>query len=125
MRCACLVHPRLPWHVDVPVHDRLLTLFDIFWALYATLHEPLTEADLYNILMDDQTRSRVAAACQARCQTDEERAEGARRVDFLVGEVVMKRMRPVEGGLWEICTRRPDGDATDEFRGVGRCSALG
>ncbi|KAH9939797.1 uncharacterized protein BXZ73DRAFT_43513 [Epithele typhae] len=112
-----LFHKRLPWYIDVAGHNGVLVvLAEVFWSLYACLMTQIGDGDFHNILMDDRARTAIAEAWLERSSvSEEERKKGILRLDFLLGEYIMEGVREVDGGLWEICTRKQDEIACSEI----------
>ena len=103
-----LFHVHLPWYIDVEAQNPAgVTLFELFMALHSCMVRQIENADYYNVEMDAEARARVAEAWSARCHNEEERAQGIRRVDYLMGRVIMEGIQKGKDGLWEIKTRKP------------------
>ena len=103
-----LFHAHLPWYIDVEAHNPAgVTIFELFMAIYECMQTQIRHADYYNVEMDAEARARVAEGWSARCHNEEERAQGIRRVDYLMGRVLMEGIQKGKDGLWEIRTRKP------------------
>ncbi|KAI8974867.1 hypothetical protein BD414DRAFT_497774 [Trametes punicea] len=103
-----LYHAQLPWYVDVEASNPSgVTLYDLFYAIYCYMMRPIEYGDYYNIEMNYELRDRIACAWAERCTSEEERRKGVRRVDYLMGKVIMEGVQKGRDGLWEIKTRRP------------------
>ncbi|KAH9911643.1 hypothetical protein B0H21DRAFT_454401 [Amylocystis lapponica] len=114
-RFACeppLAHMRLynahfPWFVDVESGNPAgVTLHELFAAIYASMMMPITQADFWNNEMDESVRERIGLAWAQRCADEEERSRGVRRVDFLMGRVVMEGLAKGKDGSWEMRLRK-------------------
>ena len=104
-----LFHAHLPWYIDVEAHNPAgVTIFELFMAIYECMQTQIRHADYYNVEMDAEARVQVADAWDRRCgRSEEERAMGIRRVDYLMGRVIMEGIQKGKDGLWEIRTRKP------------------
>ncbi|KAI1785960.1 hypothetical protein LXA43DRAFT_975972 [Ganoderma leucocontextum] len=102
-------HAQLPWYIDVEAVENPsgVTLFDLFCAIQQSMMTPIQNPDYYNVEMTSETREQVAEAWAARCRSEEERNQGIRRVDYLIGRVFMEGIQKGKDGLWEIKTRKP------------------
>ncbi|KAI0765865.1 hypothetical protein BD413DRAFT_481826 [Trametes elegans] len=103
-----LFHAQLPWYIDVDLgtNPAGVTLFDVFSAIHMCMMTPIVFGDFYNNEMSNDLRDQIAAAWAERCTSAEERNRGVRRVDFLMGKVVMEGIQKGRDGLWEIKTRK-------------------
>ena len=98
----------MPWYIDVGAQNPSgVTLYELFCAIYSCMSTQIQNADYYNVEMDREAREHVANAWAARCRTEEERAQGIKRVDYLMGRVIMEGIQKGKDGLWEIKTRKP------------------
>ncbi|RPD60238.1 hypothetical protein L226DRAFT_471616 [Lentinus tigrinus ALCF2SS1-7] len=102
-----LYHERLPWYIEVEAQNPSgVTLYELFCAIHYCMWTQIQNADYYNVEMTTEARAHVAEAWAERCRTDEERAQGIRRVDYLMGRVVMEGIQKGKDGMFEIKTRR-------------------
>ncbi|KAJ7480655.1 hypothetical protein FB451DRAFT_152172 [Mycena latifolia] len=103
-----LVHPRLPWYVDVR-RQQGITLYDVLRALYDELNLQIAGRDFWNEELGKRDRDGLTRAFKERCQMDgkeharEEMLKGVKRVDFLGAEVVFVGLAR-RNGMWEIKT---------------------
>ncbi|KAM5543533.1 hypothetical protein V8D89_002784 [Ganoderma adspersum] len=103
-----LYHAQLPWYIEVETQNPSgVTLYDMFCAINQCMMTQIQNADYYNVEMSSETRAQVADAWAARCRNEEERQQGIRRVDYLMGRVIMEGIQKGKDGLWEIKTRKP------------------
>ena len=103
-----LYHAQLPWYIEVEAQNPSgVTLYDMFCAIHQCMMTPIQHPDYYNVEMSEEARNQVRDAWAARCLTLEERQQGIRRVDYLMGRVVMEGIQKGKDGLWEIKTRKP------------------
>ena len=103
-----LYHAQLPWYIEVETQNPSgVTLYDMFCAINQCMMTQIQNADYYNVEMSSETRAQVADAWAARCRSEEERQQGIRRVDYLMGRVIMEGIQKGKDGLWEIKTRKP------------------
>ena len=101
-------HAQLPWYIDVEAQNPSgVTLYDMFCAINQCMMTPIQHPDYYNVEMSEEARNHVMDAWMARCRTKEERLQGIRRVDYLMGRVIMEGIQKGKDGLWEIKTRKP------------------
>ena len=102
-------HTHLPWYIDVEAQNPAgVTLYDLFYTIYQCMMTQIQSADYWNVEMNADTRAQVAEAWAERCRTEEERSQGIRRVDYLMGRVIMEGIQKGKDGLWEIKTRKPN-----------------
>ena len=102
-----LYHTHLPWHIDVEAQNPSgVTLYDLFCAIHLCMMTQIQNADYYNVEMTGEARAHVAEAWANRCRDDEERRQGIRRVDYLMGRVIMEGIRPGKDGMFEIKTKK-------------------
>ncbi|KAJ7127486.1 hypothetical protein C8R46DRAFT_1145608 [Mycena filopes] len=107
-----LIHPRLPWPVDValpPASPYALTVADVLHLLYAELQRPIGARDFWNEVLGRREREGVTRAFKARCalwgeEARREMGAGVRRVDFLGEGVVFVGLVRGRGGVWEVRT---------------------
>ena len=103
-----LYHAHLPWYIDVEAQNPAgVTLYDLFAAIHMCMMTQIENADYYNVEMSSEARAQVADAWAARCRTEEERRQGIRRVDYLMGRCIMEGIQKGKDGMWEIRTRKP------------------
>ena len=101
-------HTHLPWYVDVEAQNPAgVTLYELFCAIYYCMSTQIQNADYYNVEMTAEARAHVAEAWAERCRSDEERSQGIRRVDYLMGRVIMEGIQKGKDGMFEIKTRKP------------------
>ncbi|KZP17080.1 hypothetical protein FIBSPDRAFT_35555 [Athelia psychrophila] len=116
MRFACeppvpamrLLHPRLPWYIDVAASNPTgVTLWDLFAAMWTALRLPIAQRDFWNEEMRGKERDKIASAWRERCGNDEgERASGVKRVDYLRRDVIFEGLVKGRNGNWEMKTRK-------------------
>ncbi|TFK87541.1 hypothetical protein K466DRAFT_490652 [Polyporus arcularius HHB13444] len=103
-----LYHERLPWYIDVEAQNPSgVTLYELFAAIHYCMWTQIKNADYYNVEMTAEARAHVAEAWAGRCRSDEERSQGIRRVDYLMGRVIMEGIQKGKEGMFEIKTRKP------------------
>ena len=103
-----LFHQHLPWYIDVEAQNPAgVTLYDLFYTIYQCMMTQIQSADYWNVEMNADTRAQVAEAWAERCRTEEERSQGIRRVDYLMGRVIMEGIQKGKDGMFEIKTRKP------------------
>ena len=103
-----LYHAHLPWYIDVEAQNPAgVTLYDLFAAIHMCMMTQIENADYYNVEMTAEARAHVAEAWAERCRSDEERSQGIRRVDYLMGRVIMEGIQKGKDGMFEIKTRKP------------------
>ncbi len=102
-----LYHAHLPWYIDVEAQNPAgVTLYELFSAIHMCMMTQIGNPDYYNLEMTGEMRERIADAWGHRCRSEEERCQGIRRVDYLLGRVVMEGIQKGKDGLWEIKTRK-------------------
>lgn len=103
-----LVHPRLPWYIDIVASNPTgVTLYDLFYAIWASLRIPIAQRDFWNEEMGGKDRDKISNAWRERCGMDEtERASGVRRVDYLRRDVIFEGLVKGRNGTWEMRTRK-------------------
>ncbi|KAH9916945.1 uncharacterized protein BXZ73DRAFT_92408 [Epithele typhae] len=105
-----LFHAHFPWYIDVEAQNPSgVTLYELFYAICECMARQIENADYYNVEMNTESRGRVSESWGARCRTEEERQQGIRRVDFLMGRVIMEGIQKAKDGLWEIKTKKLPG----------------
>jgi hypothetical protein len=105
-----LVHPRLPWYIDVHASNPTgVNLGDLFQAIWNCLRCPIQKADFLNDELSDSDRDKISHAWRVRCNGDAfEQGCGVRRVDFLRRHVVFEGLVKGRNGTWEMKTRKVD-----------------
>ncbi|KAJ7082625.1 hypothetical protein B0H15DRAFT_803086 [Mycena belliarum] len=107
-----LATSHLPWAVGVIPADarRGITVADVLAALYAALRANVTSAE-FSALGTQRHMRRAVAAYRRRCERlrgrrayEEEKAQGMKRVDFLMGCTKFCGIAPRIGapGVWTI-----------------------
>lgn len=108
-----LFHPRLPWYIDVHAQNPAGVMFlELFMAIWCCMFTLVREDDFYNSRMNPDAQEQIKRASEERCSTgtSEAHATGIRRVDYLMGHVIMQGLKKAGDGMWEIKTRRlPNG----------------
>jgi hypothetical protein len=103
-----LVHPRLPWYIDVHASNPTgVDLSDLFHAIWTCLRWPIGKADFWNDELGDGDRDKISHAWRVRCAGDSfERGCGVRRVDYLRRHVVFEGLAKGRNGTWEMKTKK-------------------
>lgn len=88
-----IISPHLPWRITIKHTSSAVTVHDVLSELYRVLRKPITSQEYHSLLPSDRERRRVADAYKDRyrhargdTQYDEEKRNGVRRVDFLMGK---------------------------------------
>ncbi|KAJ8456984.1 hypothetical protein ONZ51_g11800 [Trametes cubensis] len=103
-----LYHVHYPWYIDVDAANPSgVTLFELFCAIYSSMTQQIHYSDFYNIDMNNEFRDQIGEAWGKRCRTEQERASGVRRVDYLMDKYIMLGIQRGRDGLWEIKTGKP------------------
>src|SRR6266542_292383 len=99
-----LVHPRLPWYIDIhQVHPNGVTVLDLLAQMHVQLHAQIQPRHFYNEELTDADRAEITKAFHARCKGDTlVMAKGILQVDFLGHKVVFEGLSRATKGLWEI-----------------------
>ncbi|KAI0754171.1 hypothetical protein C8Q80DRAFT_1095733 [Daedaleopsis nitida] len=101
-------HTHLPWYIDVEAQNPAgVTLYELFRAFHLCMMTQIDNADYYNVEMNGEARAAIAEAWASRCISEAERAQGIRRVDYLMGRFIMEGIQKGKDGCWEIKTRKP------------------
>ncbi|KAF8172534.1 hypothetical protein K438DRAFT_1525259, partial [Mycena galopus ATCC 62051] len=87
-----LVAPHLPWAITVPAsNERYVTVADLVNTIYGTLRVNASAGE-FEALRTDKLMRRVSTAYTRRCNRlrghrayEQEKREGIKRVDFLMG----------------------------------------
>ncbi|KAJ7505915.1 hypothetical protein B0H11DRAFT_361621 [Mycena galericulata] len=107
-----LMHPRLPWYIDVKrrqPNSASVTLYDVLRTLYEELDRPIASRDFYNEELGKRDRDNLTSAFKERCAMNgkefakEEMLKGVKRVDFLGMDCVFLGLVK-RNGMWEIKT---------------------
>ncbi|KAJ7200350.1 hypothetical protein GGX14DRAFT_372244 [Mycena pura] len=105
-----LMHPRLPWYVDVKPGPKTpgVSIFDVLHALYEELDRPIAARDFWNVELNNSDRKSLTRAFKERClrhgqYAGEEMAKGVKRIDFLGAEFVFVGLSR-RNGMWELRT---------------------
>jgi hypothetical protein len=87
-----LIHPRLPWNIDVyATNPTGVDLGDLFRAIWTYLRIPIQQTDFWNNEMSDTDRDKISHVWKVRCDGDPfERECGVTRVDFSRKHVVLE-----------------------------------
>jgi len=92
-----------PWYIDAESSNPAgVTLHELFSAIWVSMMTPISQGDYWNNEMDERARERIAEAWAERCEDDEERKKGVRRVDFLMGRVILEGLVRGKEGMWEM-----------------------
>ncbi|KAJ7776862.1 hypothetical protein DFH07DRAFT_798026 [Mycena maculata] len=106
-----LMHPRLPWYVDVKriQNTHGITLYDVLYALFEELDRPIAGRDFWNEELGRKDRDSLTQAFKERCRMNgragekTEMMKGVKRVDFLGADCVFVGLVR-RNGMWEIKT---------------------
>lgn len=103
-----LVHPRLPWYVDVtPTHANGITVGNILEALMARLSVPIHGRHYWTEALSAGERKMISDAfAQRAAGRPEVISQGVCFVDFLGDRYVFLGLARTTKGLWEIKTTR-------------------
>ncbi|KAF7334971.1 hypothetical protein MVEN_02247100 [Mycena venus] len=106
-----LVTPHLPWQISVPASNaKYVTVADVLNTIYRTLRMNATPGE-FEALRKDKLMQRVSGAYTQRCKRlrghrgyEQERKEGIKRVDFLIGYHQFQGIVPTDGALdvWQL-----------------------
>ncbi|KAJ7750681.1 hypothetical protein DFH07DRAFT_746039 [Mycena maculata] len=106
-----LVTPHLPWAIGVPAaNGAYVTVFDVLDAIYRTLRVNATAAE-FNALGTQKLMRRADAAYMQRYERlrghrgyNEEKKQGVKRVDFLMGYTTLQGISPTPGtpDVWQL-----------------------
>ncbi|KAJ7230921.1 hypothetical protein B0H12DRAFT_1147214 [Mycena haematopus] len=106
-----LVTPHLPWAICVPASNATyVTVADVLNTIYRTLREGATPGE-FEALRTDKLMRRVSGAYTRRCERlrghrayEQEKREGVKRVDFLMGYHRFRGIAPKEGApdVWQL-----------------------
>lgn len=105
-----LVNEHFPWVIEVMASNPTgVTLHDLFMAIWNCMITQITFADWYNVEIDDVARGEVTEAFYARVRDNPmERNAGIRRVDFLRGRVMMRGLKRLRDGTFEMKLTYPN-----------------
>ncbi|KAJ7914324.1 hypothetical protein B0H13DRAFT_2003226 [Mycena leptocephala] len=105
-----LMHPRLPWYIDVVAgfHTPGVTLYDVLGTLFNELNRQILSRDFWNEELGKREREGLTRAFKERCSKKaefarEEMLKGVKRVDFLGLDCVFVGLVR-RNGMWEIKT---------------------
>jgi hypothetical protein len=105
-----LMHPRLPWYVDVVAghHASGVMLYDLLLQLYNELDRPIAARDFWNDEIGKRGREGLTKAFKERCAMQgeyarEEKKKGVKRVDFLGVDCIFVGLVR-RNNVWEIKT---------------------
>ncbi|KAF7335547.1 hypothetical protein MVEN_02208600 [Mycena venus] len=106
-----LVTPHLPWKIPVPASNRrYVSVGDVLSAIYRTLRVNATPAE-FNALGTEKLMRRASTAYTRRCERlrghsgySQEKREGVKRVDFLMGYTTFQGITPTSGApdVWRL-----------------------
>ncbi|KAJ7878062.1 hypothetical protein B0H13DRAFT_2052954 [Mycena leptocephala] len=106
-----LVTPHLPWTIPVPASNhRYVSVGDVLAAIYRTLRVNATSAE-FNALGTEKFMRRASTAYMRRCERlrghsgySQEKREGVKRVDFLMGYTTFQGIAPTGGApdVWQL-----------------------
>ncbi|KAJ7891788.1 hypothetical protein B0H13DRAFT_1600953, partial [Mycena leptocephala] len=100
-----LVTQHLPWAIPVPASNRrYLSVGDVLAAIYHTLRVNATPAE-FNALGTGKLMRRASTAyMHMRRGYSQEKREGVKRVDFLMGYTTFQGIAPTGGApdLWQV-----------------------
>ncbi|KAJ7348241.1 hypothetical protein DFH08DRAFT_914285 [Mycena albidolilacea] len=106
-----LVKPHLPWTIPVPASNRrYVSVGDILSTIYRTLRVNATPAE-FNALGTEKLMRRASTAYTRRCERlrghsgySQEKREGVKRVDFLMGYTTFQGIAPTGGApdVWQL-----------------------
>lgn len=99
---------QFPWYVEARSSNPSgVTLYDMFWAIWACMMTPITNEDYYNNEMDEKTREKIADAWAVRCgESKEERSAGVKRVDFLMEKIALEGVVKGRDGMFELKVKK-------------------
>lgn len=105
-----LTTPYLPWSIIAPASNTgYVTIADVLNAIYHTLRVNVTQGE-FEALRTDKLMRRVSAAYKQRCERlrghhgyAQARAEGVKRVDFLMGYTEFQGIAPTAApDVWQV-----------------------
>ncbi|KAF7334961.1 hypothetical protein MVEN_02246000 [Mycena venus] len=106
-----LVTPHLPWQISVPASNaKYVTVADVLNTIYRTLRVNATPGE-FEALRKDKLMRQVSGAYTQRCERlrghrgyEQERKEGIKRVDFLMGYHQFQGIAPTDGAqdVWQL-----------------------
>lgn len=106
-----LVTPYLPWTIGVPAsNSEHVTVFDVLSSIYHTLRVSATQGE-FHTLGSQKLMRRVSAAYTQRYERldghhgyNEEKRQGIKRVDFLMGYTRLEGISPTAGApnVWRL-----------------------
>lgn len=107
-----LVHPLLPWALDVAAEPgAIISISHLLTQVYYALQRQVMESDFWNDSLDEEDRKAVYEAWAGRCGGGADRAEaarGLRRVDFLLDRWAFLGIARRGENEWELkCKRHP------------------
>ena len=103
-----LVHPRLPWYIDVtPTHTNGITVGNILDALMTRMSVPIHGRHFWTEALSAGDRKMISDAFALRTrQRPEIVSQGVCFVDFLGDRYIFLGLARTTKGLWEIKTMR-------------------
>ena len=99
-----------PWLIEARSSNPTgVTLHDLLLAIWTSMMTQISAADYWNIEMDEVSRDRIAQAFDIRCGSDMvQRGAGIRRVDYLMGRVLLKGLVRLKDGSFEMKLKFPE-----------------
>ncbi|KAF8630287.1 hypothetical protein AX15_003020 [Amanita polypyramis BW_CC] len=106
MQSITLMSPHLPWRIPVIARNgSFVTVFDVFDAVYQSLRTQVSSSE-FNLLPTREDQDRASAAYRQRYRRirdsrayDEEKRQGLRRIDFLMGQSKFRGLSQTDAGL--------------------------
>jgi len=106
-----LVTPHLPWAISVPASNaKYVTVADVLNTIYRTLRVN-AEPGEFEALRTDKLMRKVSSGYTRRCERlrghrgyEQEKIEGIKRVDFLMGYHQFQGIAPTDGAadVWQL-----------------------
>ena len=105
MQSLTLISPHLPWRITVTARNgSFVTVFDVFDTVHRSLRTQVSSSE-FKLLPTREDQDRASAAYQQRYRRirdprahDEEKRQGLRRIDFLMGQSNFRGLSQTDAG---------------------------